>query len=205
MSTPLVAYFGDHDSPSQLARLAAAHDAAVVAVVLDIGQDPPLGGLKEEALSAGAVRCHALDVRDDFVRSVILTAARIGDDEARTAAVPRLAAAYVFDVLRRIAALERGQVAPLDSAIHLRRRLRPVAGARVSLSLRFENGEPVALNGVALTPGELVDSLETISGIAALDVLHLAYRELAGASHGVVDLAVVDGICSRHAAATALS
>ena len=70
MSTPLVvAFLGDRDSSALLSRLVQSSAATVVAVALDLGDGQTLAELKATALAAGAARCHALDVRDEFVRA----------------------------------------------------------------------------------------------------------------------------------------
>src|SRR5262245_3360731 len=75
-TTFVVAYFGDAVSNEAIAHLSAHADVSVVAVVFDFGQRASLSALRASALAAGAVRCHALDVRDAYARDVVFRAAR---------------------------------------------------------------------------------------------------------------------------------
>ena len=48
-------------------------------------------------------------------------------------------------------------------------------------------------HGHVQTPVEILESLETITGLAALDVLATAYRELPSSPDGLVELEAADG------------
>jgi argininosuccinate synthase len=50
------------------------YGAEIIAVTLDLGQGRELNQIRERAMSTGAVRCHVLDVRDEFARDYILPA-----------------------------------------------------------------------------------------------------------------------------------
>ena len=50
------------------------HDAEVVTLTLDLGQEQELEEVRERALARGAVRAHVLDVREEFARDFILPA-----------------------------------------------------------------------------------------------------------------------------------
>ncbi len=50
------------------------HGAEVIAVALDLGQGRELNQIRERAMAAGAIRCHVLDVREEFARDYILPA-----------------------------------------------------------------------------------------------------------------------------------
>ena len=54
--------------------LAEQYDAEVVCVTLDLGQGKDLQSVRERALSAGALRAHVLDVREEFAQQYILPA-----------------------------------------------------------------------------------------------------------------------------------
>lgn len=54
-----------------MSRLASALDADIVALTLDVGQSAELEGVRQAALTAGAVRAHVLDARDAFARHCI--------------------------------------------------------------------------------------------------------------------------------------
>jgi argininosuccinate synthase len=186
MTTRLVvACFGDLGSLTAIAAAKQRAATDVVAVAFDLGAGESLGGMKEAALAAGAARCHALDVREEFAREVVLPAARdagtAGANQNRTFAM--LAAAFVDRALQSIAALEEGR-AMLPVAIPSNRgveaRGQTLAPARMGIG--FESGIPVAINGIHMTLTELLESIETISGRSALEILSAAYRELGGAA-----------------------
>jgi argininosuccinate synthase len=81
MKRIVVAYSGGLETSAAIARLAerASSDGTeVVAVILDLGRRDELVDERERALALGAVRCHVVDVREDFVRRYILPALQAG-------------------------------------------------------------------------------------------------------------------------------
>jgi argininosuccinate synthase len=58
--------------------LAETHDAEVVALTLDFGQGRELEAVRDQALAAGAVRAHVIDVADAFANHFLLPALRAG-------------------------------------------------------------------------------------------------------------------------------
>jgi argininosuccinate synthase len=54
------------------------YNAEVIAVTLDLGQGRELTQIRERAMATGAVRCHVLDVREEFARDYILPALQAG-------------------------------------------------------------------------------------------------------------------------------
>jgi argininosuccinate synthase len=195
-SPPVVAYFGDRDSPSQLADLAASHDAPVIAVVLDLGGGPTLAELRASAMAAGALRCHAIDVRDDFVDAVIVPAAKqasVGDDRATLDALAR---DFVSRHVHQVAEIEHGRPAAIDRSAGWSRAVTVRSIEPVNVSVKIGGGEPIAVNDVPMTPSELVESLETICGLPAVEVLRVVFSELGGASDGLILLHVEHGACT---------
>jgi argininosuccinate synthase len=165
----VVACFGDAVSAATIERLAASAD--VIAVALDFGGVVSLSDMRDTALAAGAIRCHALDVREAFAREELLPAlhARTFADPIRACAA--LAPAFAARKLAEIAAIEEASViAPAIVSVATR----PLVKAAVNpvhLDIGFENGIPVSINGVSMSLTELMESLETITGEAALTVL----------------------------------
>jgi argininosuccinate synthase len=69
--TPIVlAYSGGVSSSIAVRWLADTYQADVVTVSVDVGQGEDLGELRRRALSCGALRAHAVDVRDELARAV---------------------------------------------------------------------------------------------------------------------------------------
>ena len=62
---------GSAENLAAIPRLASAFDAEIVALTLDVGQPRELEGVRQAALSAGAVRAHVLDAREEFARHCI--------------------------------------------------------------------------------------------------------------------------------------
>jgi hypothetical protein len=80
---------------------------------------------------------------------------------------------------------------PLDLDFDSTRATPPArAAGPADLEIEFADGTPVAINRVPMTLTELMESVETISGIRAIDVLTLGYRELGDASDGRIALQV---------------
>lgn len=74
----VLAYSGRLDATDVIASLAARHDADVVAVTVDLGQEWPLDHLRASAIAAGALRAHVIDARAEFARDYVLPALQAG-------------------------------------------------------------------------------------------------------------------------------
>jgi argininosuccinate synthase len=70
----VLAYSGGLDTSVAIPWLREKYGAEIIAVTLDVGQGRELNQIRERARSSGAVRCHVLDVRDEFARDYILPA-----------------------------------------------------------------------------------------------------------------------------------
>jgi argininosuccinate synthase len=198
----VLAYFGDVQSSQAIAHVAGSGGEAV-AVVLDLGGPAPLKSLRESALAAGALRCHALDVRDEFIRDVLLPSLdKSGGDPVGT--IGTAARAFVAQKVEEIADVEQAQPeggpGPVLPWMSPPMRFMPVGAA--SLAIRFAAGLPVALNEVPMSLSELLESVETITGVAAFEVLQIAVTGLDGSREGVVALRVQDGRCEAVPALT---
>jgi argininosuccinate synthase len=206
LSTRLVvACFGDSGSLTAIATARQRVGTEVIAVAFDLGAGDSLGGMKEAALAAGATRCHALDVREEFAREVIILSARdagaAGVDQNATLAT--LAAAFVDRTLQSVASLEGGRaIRPTSIPLHRAVDARPLALGPALLGIRFEKGIPVAINGIRMTLTELFESVETISGRSALEILSLAYREMATIEGDEVTFDVKGACCTIATAAS---
>ena len=99
----VLAHSGGLDTSIAIPWLAEHHDAEVVAVTLDLGQESDLTELREAALAAGAVRAHVIDARGDFVaeyalRSLQAGALHAGTDPQPAALGRAIVAARLVDV-----------------------------------------------------------------------------------------------------------
>src|SRR5688500_8801588 len=74
----LLAYAGDTDVSRAVRQLSEVHGAEVVTLTLDLGQGRDLEEIRDRALTAGAVRAHVLDVREEFTRDFVLPALQAG-------------------------------------------------------------------------------------------------------------------------------
>ena len=74
----VLAHSGGLDTSIAIPWLAERHDAEVVAVTLDLGQDSELTEIREAALAAGAVRAHVIDACGEFVERYALVALQAG-------------------------------------------------------------------------------------------------------------------------------
>ena len=188
----VVGYFGDRRSLSSTVQ--SAGTCGVVAVAFDLGGHTSLTALRDDALAMGALRCHALDVRDAFAREVILPALRNGAVDAR-AEINALAGPFVRRTLESIRELEAATAVDAGHLVLPWTTSPSRAGGRgpATIALQVIDGLPVALNDIPMTLPEILESLETISGQPAVDVLRLAYEDLATAQDGRVELGLVDG------------
>jgi len=78
MPRVVLAYSGGLDTSVAIPWLKETHGAEIIAVTLDLGQGHELNQIRTRAMATGAVRCHVLDVRDEFARDYILPALQSG-------------------------------------------------------------------------------------------------------------------------------
>ena len=64
----VLAYSGGLDTSVAIVWLKEKYDAEIVGFCSDVGQGEDLEGARKKALKTGAVSCHVLDQRDEFVR-----------------------------------------------------------------------------------------------------------------------------------------
>ena len=69
---------GDGDVSRAVRQLSEVYGADVVTLTLDLGQGRDLEEIRDRALTAGAVRAHVLDVREEFTRDFVLPALQAG-------------------------------------------------------------------------------------------------------------------------------
>jgi argininosuccinate synthase len=70
----VLAYSGGLDTSVAIPWLKEKYGAEIIAVTLDLGQGRELNQIRERAMSTGAIRCHVLDVREEFARDYLLPA-----------------------------------------------------------------------------------------------------------------------------------
>src|SRR5262245_49202558 len=78
MDRIVLAYSGGLDTSVAIPWLKEKYNAEVIAVTLDLGQGRELNQIRERAIATGALRCHVLDVREEFARDYILPALQAG-------------------------------------------------------------------------------------------------------------------------------
>jgi argininosuccinate synthase len=102
------AYSGGLVTSVAIPWLAEQFDAEVVAVVVDVGRKTGLVEIRERALALGALRCHVVDVRDQFARDFVLPALQAGAfDEDRALLPSALARPLVARQLVEVARMEQ--------------------------------------------------------------------------------------------------
>ncbi|MES1208337.1 MAG: argininosuccinate synthase [Pseudomonadota bacterium] len=74
----VLAYSGGLDTSVAIVWLKEKYDAEIVGFCSDVGQGEDLEAARKKALKTGAVSCHVLDQRDEFVRDFVFPAIRAG-------------------------------------------------------------------------------------------------------------------------------
>jgi argininosuccinate synthase len=159
-------------------QLSVNHE--VVAVVFDLGVGAGMRELHDQACAAGAIRCHVLDVRDDYVRACVLPAIDDG-------VVSERARSFIARKLGDIARLE-GPCRIVEPAAPVERSARGYHGAvdcSAVVSIAFEDRVPVAINDIPMTLSEVVDCLTTLGGVHRLSALASAEAGVAPAEPAI--------------------
>ena len=74
----VLAYSGGLDTSVAIVWLKEKYNAEIVGFCSDVGQGEDLEAARAKALRTGAVSCHVLDQRDEFVRDYVFPAIRAG-------------------------------------------------------------------------------------------------------------------------------
>lgn len=120
----VVAFSGGERSAQALLSLCRSF-AEVVAVVVDVGQERTLAGVRQQALALGAMRVHVIDARDDFLDRHVLPALQLGAlADVFSAADPALLHPLIARSAAEIAAMEDAVMiahgAPADGPVAAR-------------------------------------------------------------------------------------
>ena len=78
MERIVLAYSGGLDTSVAVPWLAERFDAEIIAVTLDLGHGKELDDVRERAFAVGAIQCHVVDVRVEFVQHCVLPASLAG-------------------------------------------------------------------------------------------------------------------------------
>jgi argininosuccinate synthase len=105
MTRIVLAYSGSLEATVAIRWLAAAHDAELVTLTLDVGQDRPVEQLRARALACGAVRAHVIDAREEFARECVVPSLHAGARRGEPRLAP-LARPLVARKLVEVAAIE---------------------------------------------------------------------------------------------------
>src|SRR5574338_1163770 len=93
MDRIVLAYSGRFDASIAIRWLKEHHDAEIVTVTMDLGQERELESGRDRALAIGATRAHVLDLREPFAHDFVLPAlkadALFDDRSPMTAALAR--------------------------------------------------------------------------------------------------------------------
>jgi|KBSSwiStaDraftv2_1062776.scaffolds.fasta_scaffold03788_8 argininosuccinate synthase len=110
MERIILAYSGGLDTSVAIPWLKEHHDAEIVTVTMDLGQERELEAVRDRALAIGAIRAHVLDVREPFVHEFVVPAlkadALFDDRSPMTAALAR---PLIAQKLVEIAEIEHAQ------------------------------------------------------------------------------------------------
>jgi argininosuccinate synthase len=74
----VLAYSGGLDTSVAIVWLKEKYNAEIVGFCSDVGQGEDLEAARKKALRTGAVSCHVLDQRDEFVKDFVFPAVRAG-------------------------------------------------------------------------------------------------------------------------------
>ncbi len=115
-----LAYSGSPAGCAAIRWWSDVHAAAVIAVIVDVGQTDDLQELSARALTCGAVRAHVIDRRDVFARhalvSAIAAASPLNDDAMRRLAHPVLASAVAevcaVEAIESVVCVDEGSLEP---------------------------------------------------------------------------------------------
>lgn len=105
----VVAYSGGLTASVAIPWLKDRCAAEVIAVTLDLGQGRELNQMRDRALSAGAARCHVLDVREEFARDYLLPALQAG-------VLARESGPFGQDLARPLIARQLVEIARMEGA-----------------------------------------------------------------------------------------
>ena len=206
----VLAFDGSAASCAAVQWLIDTHNAEVAALIVDVGQADDLDEMRSRALACGAVRAHVVDRCEAFARDAILPAVAAGapvDEEA----LSELAQPVIAAALAEVAAIEGGEswLPPSGgrSSAHerhllMRRPGRP-ATDDARLTIEFDRGIPVSVNGVTMGLRELIEIVSLIGGQYPDDAVASGFSRISAAvSPALGLLQAAYRACGGHGSAT---
>jgi argininosuccinate synthase len=122
--TVVLGFSGGVRSVAAVSWLRQHHQADVVTVTLNLGQSGDMAELREHALSAGAMRAHVLDKREEFAREIVLPSLKAGAlSDGRYPMATALSRPLIAKALVEIAAIEGAKTVAHGATGRDRRRL----------------------------------------------------------------------------------
>lgn len=122
--TVVLGFSGGVRSTAAVSWLRKHHQADVVTVTLNLGQSGDVAELREHALSAGALRAHVLDKREEFAREIVLPSLKAGAlSDGRYPMATALSRPVIAKALVEIAAIEGAKTVAHGATGRDRRRL----------------------------------------------------------------------------------
>src|SRR5262245_41393264 len=146
------AFAGWPGEAAALRHLVQVEGDEVVTLTLDVGQGQDLDGVREEALEAGAVRAHVMDVREALAMEYLLPALKACGAQQRGVPLAReLRLAAIVKTLVEVGGMENAAFlahggGPTDASIHahleeLAQTVRPGTGGFIWASSLVESDE----------------------------------------------------------------
>ena len=134
--TVVLGFSGGARSVAAVSWLAKHHQAEVVTVTVNLGQSGDMAEIREHALSAGAVRAHVLDKRQEFARDIVLPSLKAGAlADTRYPMATALSRPLIARTLVEIAAIESATTIAHGATGRDRRRLaQPIAALNPALT-----------------------------------------------------------------------
>ena len=125
----VLAYSGGARSNAAISWLADRHNAEVVTITLDLGQSGDMNEIRTHAMSAGAVRAHVIDAREEFARDYVLPSLKAGAlSDTRYPMTTALTRPLIAKTLVQIAKIENAAHVAHGAVGRDRRRLaQPIA------------------------------------------------------------------------------
>ena len=192
----ILAYSGGLDTTAIIPWLKETYNYDVVCVCADCGQEEELDGLEQRALSCGAAKLYIEDITDEFCDNYIVPCVQahavyenkylLGTSMARPLIAKRL-----VEIARKEGAVAicHGATGKGNDQIRFELTIKALAPDKPEyVTMTFEKGVPVSLNGKSMKVSEIITELNTLGGKHGIGIIDIVENRVVGMkSRGVYE------------------
>src|SRR5947209_3544004 len=173
----VLAYSGGLDTSIIIPWLKENYNCEVIAMIADVGQGDDIDAVIEKAHKTGASKVSVVDLRHEFLSEYVFPALRpVAASREKIHSRDR----NIWHLSHEGGELEDAANAPYDSTWQMTRSPQEAPDREETVTVGFDAGTPVSVDGQKLEPASLVELLNEIGGRNAIGRIDLVENRFVG-------------------------